>query len=56
MIFWGADSGQVTVRDNPGIISAGDTGTVEPDNTGGLDLTITEQFARSMSLRDALQA
>jgi DMSO/TMAO reductase YedYZ molybdopterin-dependent catalytic subunit len=55
VIFWGADSGQVTVRDNPGIIAAGQTGTVEPDNTGGLDLTITEQFARSMSLQDALQ-
>jgi DMSO/TMAO reductase YedYZ molybdopterin-dependent catalytic subunit len=55
VIFWGADSGTVTVRDNPGIIAAGDTGTVEPDTTGGLDLTITEQFARSMSLRDALQ-
>jgi DMSO/TMAO reductase YedYZ molybdopterin-dependent catalytic subunit len=55
VIFWGADSGQVTVRDNPGIIAAGDTGTVEPDNTGGLDLTITEQFARSMSVQEALQ-
>ena len=55
VIFWGADRGQVTVRDNPGIISGGQTGTVEPDNTGGLDLTITEQFARSMSLQDALQ-
>ena len=55
VIFWGADKGEVTVRDNPGIIAAGQTGTVEPDTTGGLDLTITEQFARSMSLRDALQ-
>jgi DMSO/TMAO reductase YedYZ molybdopterin-dependent catalytic subunit len=55
VIFWGADSGQVTVRDNPGIIAPGDTGTVEPDSTGGQDLTIMEQFARSMSLRDALQ-
>lgn len=56
VIFWGADSGPVTVRDNPGIIAAGDTGKVEPDNTGGLDLTIMEQFGRSMSVRDALQA
>jgi DMSO/TMAO reductase YedYZ molybdopterin-dependent catalytic subunit len=55
VIFWGADAGQVTVRDNPGIISGGQTGIVEPDNTGGLDLTITEQFARSMSVQDALQ-
>jgi DMSO/TMAO reductase YedYZ molybdopterin-dependent catalytic subunit len=54
VIFWGVDSGPVTVRDNSGIISAGETGTVEPDMGGGLDLTITEQFARSMSLQDAL--
>ena len=32
----------------------GFTGTVQPDSTGGLDLTITEQFARSMSLADAM--
>jgi DMSO/TMAO reductase YedYZ molybdopterin-dependent catalytic subunit len=54
VIFWGADSGIVTIRDNSGILSGGQTGTVEPDAGGGLDLTITEQFARSMSLRDAL--
>jgi len=41
-------------RDNSGIVSGGRTGTVEPDAGGGLDLTITEQFARSMSLDDAL--
>jgi DMSO/TMAO reductase YedYZ molybdopterin-dependent catalytic subunit len=35
-------------------VSGGLTGTVEPDAGGGLDLTITEQFARSMSLDDAL--
>ena len=28
--------------------------TVVPDGEGGLDLTITEHFARSMSLEDAL--
>ena len=55
VVFWGADSGTVTIRDNVGIVSGGRTGTVEPDSTGGLDLTITEQFARSMSLRDALE-
>lgn len=55
VIFWGADSGTVTVRDNPGIIAAGETGKVEPDSTGGLDLTIMEQFGRSMSVREALQ-
>jgi DMSO/TMAO reductase YedYZ molybdopterin-dependent catalytic subunit len=54
VIFWGADSGIVTIRDNVGILSGGQTGTVEPDATGGLDLTITEQFARSMSLDEAL--
>jgi DMSO/TMAO reductase YedYZ molybdopterin-dependent catalytic subunit len=55
VVFWGADSGTVDVRDNPGIVSAGRTGRTEPDATGGLDLTITEHFARSMSVEDALQ-
>jgi len=54
VVFWGADSGKVTVRDNVGILSGGSTGTVEPDGEGGLDLTITEQFARSMSIDEAL--
>jgi DMSO/TMAO reductase YedYZ molybdopterin-dependent catalytic subunit len=54
VVFWGADSGTVTIRDNVGILSAGKTGTVEPDTEGGLDLTITEQFARSMSISEAL--
>ncbi|HEX8344372.1 MAG TPA: molybdopterin-dependent oxidoreductase [Actinoplanes sp.] len=54
VIFWGADRGPVTVRDDPGVTGPGRTGTVEPDATGGLDLTITEQFARSMSLDDAM--
>jgi DMSO/TMAO reductase YedYZ molybdopterin-dependent catalytic subunit len=54
VIFWGADSGTVTIRDNSGIVSAGQTGIGTPDADGGIDLTITEQFARSMSLRDAL--
>lgn len=54
VIFWGADSGRVTIRDNSGITSGGQSGTVEPDTTGGQDLTITEQFARSMSIREAL--
>ena len=54
VIFWGADSGQVTIRDNSGITGPGQTGTVEPDPGGALDLTITEQFARSMSLEEAL--
>jgi DMSO/TMAO reductase YedYZ molybdopterin-dependent catalytic subunit len=57
VVFWGADAGAVTIRDNSGIIgpgSPGGSGKVEPDTTGGLDLTITEHFARSMSLDEAL--
>jgi DMSO/TMAO reductase YedYZ molybdopterin-dependent catalytic subunit len=54
VIFWGADSGPVTIRDNSGIIAPGRTGTGVPDGAGALDLTITEQFARSMSIEDAL--
>ena len=42
------------MRDNSGIVSGGLMGAVEPDAGGGIDLTITEQFARSMSLADAL--
>jgi DMSO/TMAO reductase YedYZ molybdopterin-dependent catalytic subunit len=55
VIFWGADRGTVTIRDNSGVLSGGFTGTTEPDAGGGLDLTITEQFARSMSLDDAMK-
>ena len=54
IVFYGIDRGTQTIRDNSGIVSGGMTGTVEPDAGGGLDLTITEQFARSMSLDDAL--
>jgi DMSO/TMAO reductase YedYZ molybdopterin-dependent catalytic subunit len=54
VVFWGADRGTVTIRDNSGIVGGGVTGTVAPDTDGGLDLTITEQFARSMSLREAM--
>jgi DMSO/TMAO reductase YedYZ molybdopterin-dependent catalytic subunit len=54
VVFWGADSGEVTIRDNSGVVRPGESGRVEPDSTGGLDLTITEHFARSMSLDDAL--
>jgi DMSO/TMAO reductase YedYZ molybdopterin-dependent catalytic subunit len=62
VVFWGADAGQVTIRDNSGVIDPDNngvvgpngSGTVVPDGEGGLDLTITEQFARSMSLEDAL--
>ncbi|HYO83585.1 MAG TPA: molybdopterin-dependent oxidoreductase, partial [Bryobacteraceae bacterium] len=54
VIFWGADRGTVTIADNPGIVSPGSTGTGTADSDGGTDLTITEQFARSMSVREAL--
>ncbi len=54
VVFWGADRGTVTIRDNSGIMLSGKTGVTEPDLAGGFDLTITEQFARSMSLEEAL--
>ena len=54
VVFWGADRGTVTIRDNAGILSGGRTGTVATDAGGALDLTITEQFARSMSVSEAL--
>jgi DMSO/TMAO reductase YedYZ molybdopterin-dependent catalytic subunit len=54
VIFWGSDRGQVTVRDNSGMLSAGQSGTGQPDDGGGLDVTLTEQFARSMSIDEAL--
>jgi DMSO/TMAO reductase YedYZ molybdopterin-dependent catalytic subunit len=54
VIFWGLDRGPVTIRDNTGIISGGRTGVLQPDASGGMDLQITEQFARSMSVHDAL--
>ena len=54
VVFWGVDSGQVTIRDNGGILRSGSSGQTQPDNEGGLDLTITERFARSMSIQEAL--
>jgi DMSO/TMAO reductase YedYZ molybdopterin-dependent catalytic subunit len=56
VVFWGFDRGTMTIRDNTGIFSGGKTGTVQPGPDGPLDLTITEQFARSMSVREALQS
>ena len=57
-MFYGADSGPLTIRDNPGVVRTGsrppDTGTPDPDNPGRFDLTITEQFSRSMSVEEAL--
>jgi len=55
VVFWGKDRGTVTIRDNSGIVvSDSKTGVTTPDSEGGLDLTITEQFARSMSIDEAL--
>jgi DMSO/TMAO reductase YedYZ molybdopterin-dependent catalytic subunit len=54
VIFYGVDSGQVVIRDNIGILREGKTGKLTKDPEGNPILTITEQFARSMSVRDAL--
>jgi DMSO/TMAO reductase YedYZ molybdopterin-dependent catalytic subunit len=43
VVFWGADQGTVTIGDNSGVT-----------DPGGPELTITERFARSMSLREAM--
>jgi DMSO/TMAO reductase YedYZ molybdopterin-dependent catalytic subunit len=50
VVFYGIDGGLQTIRDNTGIFRAGQTGTIPP----GGGLTVNEQFARSMSLDDAL--
>jgi DMSO/TMAO reductase YedYZ molybdopterin-dependent catalytic subunit len=49
VVFWGHDSGTVTIHDNSGVLRGGRTGTLEEGA-----LTISEQFARSMSLEEAL--
>jgi DMSO/TMAO reductase YedYZ molybdopterin-dependent catalytic subunit len=56
IVFYGIDRGTIAIRDNSGIVHGGQTGTVEPDpgDGFGFDLQITERFARSMSLEDAL--
>ena len=52
VVFWGADRGTVTIRDNSGIVGGGQTGVGRARRRmADLDLTITEQFARSMSVR-----
>ncbi len=53
VVFYGIDRGTVTIRDNGGILSGGQTGTLEAGPNGN-ELTITEQFARSMSVAEAL--
>jgi DMSO/TMAO reductase YedYZ molybdopterin-dependent catalytic subunit len=61
VVFWGADAAgankdvpKQTIRDNTGVLGPGRTGSVEKDAQGNLDLTITEHFARSMTLDDAM--
>jgi DMSO/TMAO reductase YedYZ molybdopterin-dependent catalytic subunit len=53
VVFWGADSGEVTIRDNSGVVRRHPAEPPSPVPTD-IDLTITEQFARSMSLEEAL--
>src|SRR4051812_38849232 len=53
VVFWGADSGTVTIRDNSGVVKSVPTDSAS-DLPTDIDLTITEQFARSMSLEEAL--
>lgn len=56
VVFWGTDSGPVTIRDNSGVVSPGTTGTgtPDPDNPTRWDITINEQFARSMTVAEAM--
>src|SRR3954453_1179498 len=54
VVFWGADSGTVTIRDNSGVVKSLPTDTASDSPLKNIDLTITEQFARSMSLEEAL--
>jgi DMSO/TMAO reductase YedYZ molybdopterin-dependent catalytic subunit len=53
VVFWGADSGQVTIADNSGVVRSDPAQRPSPLPTN-IDLTITEQFARSMSIEEAL--
>ena len=54
VVFWGADRGPVAIRDNSGIVRPGSAEVIDPDEDGGLNIKITEHFARSMSVREAL--
>ena len=53
VVFWGADSAELTIRDNSGVVRRHPGEPPSPVPTD-IDLTITEQFARSMSLDEAL--
>ncbi len=45
VVFWGADSGPVTIPE---------TGALTPEGLPGAPLSITERFARGMTIEDAL--
>jgi DMSO/TMAO reductase YedYZ molybdopterin-dependent catalytic subunit len=53
VVFYGADFGTVTIADNSGVVRSQPTEPASPLPTD-IDLTITEPFARSMSLEEAL--
>ena len=53
VVFYGADSGKLTIHDNGGVLSGGKTGTVEPNSEGLLNL-LSRSSSRSMSLSEAL--
>jgi DMSO/TMAO reductase YedYZ molybdopterin-dependent catalytic subunit len=54
VVFYGVDRAPLTIGDNTGITGGGQTGTVVTDAGGALDLTMTERFARGMSVDEAL--
>jgi DMSO/TMAO reductase YedYZ molybdopterin-dependent catalytic subunit len=54
VVFWGTDAGPVTIGDNSGVVREHPGEAPHPDPTHPVELHITEQFARSMSLDDAL--
>jgi DMSO/TMAO reductase YedYZ molybdopterin-dependent catalytic subunit len=53
VVFWGADAGPVRIDDNSGVMR-GDRSEPASETPKDIPLTITEQFARSMSLEEAL--
>jgi hypothetical protein len=53
VVFWGADADPVDIRDNSGVVRSDPAKPASPEPTS-IDLTIAEQFARSMSLEEAM--
>ena len=54
VVFYGADAGTLTIQDNPGVLRPGAGVMLKDTETGHNNLTITEQFSRSMSVAEAL--